>query len=241
MRFIVSLIILPAILLITGCAEVLSQIAHSGHQGERGLTSEEIIRGLKEALIVGAGNTAEATSKTDGFYKNDLIRIPFPQEAVKVKTTLEDIGLGSLTRDFEQALNRAAEEASKRALPIFKDAVMNMTISDGMSILRGDDNAATEYLRKSTSDALTAEFSPVVQRAVQAVEVTKYWNPIVSAYNRTTLLTGERAVNPDLDKYITEKTLEGLFRMIEIEEKKIRKDPVARVTDILKRVFGSVS
>ena len=241
MRFIVSLIILPAILLITGCAEVLSQIAHSGHQGERGLTSEEIIRGLKEALIVGAGNTAKATSKTDDFYKNDLIWRPVPQEAVKVKTTLEDIGLGSLTRDFEQALNRAAEEASKRALPIFKDAVMNMTISDGMSILRGDDNAATEYLRKSTSDALTAEFSPVVQRAVQAVEVTKYWNPIVSAYNRTTLLTGERAVNPDLDKYITEKTLEGLFRMIEIEEKKIRKDPVARVTDILKRVFGSVS
>lgn len=233
-------IILSAILLLTGCAEVLNQFAQSAAKGQApGLTTEEIIRGLKEALVVGAGNTTAATSKTNGFYKNPLIVIPFPPEAIKVKETVKSLGMDGLVKDFEESLNRAAEEASKKALPILKSAVMSMTINDAMGILKGADNAATEYLKRTTTGALTAEFSPVVKKAVDAVEVTKYWNPIASAYNKTTWLTGEKAVNPDLDKYITERTLDGLFVLVAAEEKRIRKDPVARVTDILKKVFGN--
>lgn len=232
-------VLISALLLLTGCAEVLNQFAQSAAKGQApGLTTEEIIRGLKEALVVGATNTVFETSKTDGFYKNPLIVIPFPPEAIKVKKTVEDLGLKSIVKDFEESLNRAAEEASKKALPILKSAVMKMTINDAMGILKGADNAATEYLKRTTSAALTAEFTPVVKNAVETVEVTKYWNPIVTAYNKTTWLTGEKAVNPDLDKYITQKALDGMFLLIAKEELKIRKDPVARVTDILKKVFG---
>ncbi|MFO7811153.1 MAG: DUF4197 domain-containing protein [Candidatus Delongbacteria bacterium] len=235
-------IILPALVLLTGCAEVLNQLAQSTAKGQApGLSTEEIIRGLKEALVVGATNTVFETSKTGGFYKNPLIVIPFPPEAIKVKETVKSLGMDGLVKDFEESLNRAAEEASKKALPILKNAVMNMTINDAMGILKGADNAATEYLKRKTSAALTTEFTPVVKNAVETVEVTKYWNPIATAYNKTTWLTGEKTVNPDLDKYITQKTLEGMFKLIAIEEKKIREDPVARVNDILKRVFGTVS
>jgi hypothetical protein len=136
-------------------------------------------------------------------------------------------------------MNRAAEEASKKALPIFKNAIANMSISDGMGILRGSNTAATEYLKAKTRGALAAEFSPVVQNAVQTVNVTKYWNPITSMYNRTTLLTGEAAVNTNLDQYITEKALDGLFSLIAEEELKIRQNPAARASDILKKVFGA--
>ncbi len=242
MKKFTMVIILPALVLLTGCAEVLNQLAQSTAKRQApGLSTEEIIRGLKEALVVGATNTVFETSKTDGFYKNPLIVIPFPPEAIKVKETVKSLGMDGLVKDFEESLNRAAEDASKKALPILKSAVMNMTINDAMGILKGADNAATEYLKRTTSAALTAEFTPVVKNAVETVEVTKYWNPIASAYNKTTWLTGEKAVNPDLDKYITQKALDGMFKLIAIEEKKIRKDPVARVTDILKKVFGSVS
>jgi hypothetical protein len=236
------IILTLTIFLLTGCAEVLNQLAQSAAKGKSpGLTTQEIIRGLKEALVVGATNAVFETSKTDGFYKNPIIVIPFPPEAIKVKETVISLGMNGLVKDFEASLNRAAEEASKKALPILKNAVMNMTINDAMGILKGSDDAATEYLKRKTSAALTAEFTPVVKNAVESVEVTKYWNPIASAYNKTTWLTGEKAVNPDLDKYITQKALDGMFKLIAIEEKKIRKDPVARVTDILKKVFGTVS
>lgn len=226
-----------------GCVEVMKQIPVGNGPGilssGGGLTSDEIISGLKEALVVGAMNSTSLTSKTDGFNLNPLIRIPFPPEAMKVKTTVEQLGFTNLTKDFEQSLNRAAEEASKKALPIFKDAILNMSIMDGLGILRGPDNAATEYLKSKTRNALVSEFTPVVKNAVQTVDVTKYWGPIASVYNKTTLLTGESQVNPDLDQYITQKALDGLFYMIAQEEMKIRENPAARATDILKKVFGS--
>jgi hypothetical protein len=240
MKKLYVVICVSALVLLSGCAEILNQLAQSAAKGERGLSTEEVVRGLKEALVVGAANSTSLTSKEDGFFKNPLIVIPFPPEAIKVKKTVEDMGLKDIVKDFERSMNRAAEKASEKALPILKNAVMNMTFSDAMGILRGADNAATEYLRRTTSDALRTEFTPVVKSAVEAVEVTKYWNPIVSAYNKTTWLTGEKAVNPDLDKYITQKALDGMFVLIAKEELKIRRDPVARVTDILKKVFGSV-
>ena len=221
------------------CADMLNQIP-TLTTTNGGLTKEEIIKGLKEALVVGATNSSSSASKVDGFNLNTLIRIPFPPEAIKVKNTVDNLGLSDLTKDFVKSLNRAAEEGSKKALPIFKNAILNITINDGIKILRGPDNAATEYLKSKTKDALTAEFTPVVNNALQTVNVTKYWTPIASAYNKTTILTGEKAVNPNLSEYVTQKTLDGLFTLIAAEEKKIRKDPVARVSDILKKVFGSI-
>jgi hypothetical protein len=231
-------------LMLVGCVDTLKQFSldkflDTGSSAGSGLTKDEIISGLKEALIVGAMNSTALTSKTDGVNLNPQIRIPFPQEALKVKTTVEKMGAKNLVKDFELSMNRAAEEASKKALPIFKNAIANMSISDGMGILRGSNTAATEYLKAKTRGALAAEFSPVVQNAVQTVNVTKYWNPITSMYNRTTLLTGEAAVNTNLDQYITEKALDGLFSLIAEEELKIRQNPAARASDILKKVFGA--
>ncbi|MEI7945518.1 MAG: DUF4197 domain-containing protein [bacterium] len=239
-----ALSVLLSCLMLVGCVDALKniqldQVLNIGSSAGSGLTSDEIIRGLKEALIVGAVNSTALTSKTDGFNLNPLIRIPFPQEAIKVKTTVEKLGSKSLVKDFELSMNRAAEEASKKALPIFKNAILNMSISDGISILRGSNNAATEYLRAKTQNALVSEFSPVVKNAVETVNVTKYWTPITSVYNRTTLLTGEPLVNTNLDQYITQKALDGLFSLIAQEELKIRENPAARASDILKKVFGS--
>ena len=137
---------------------------------------------------------------------------------------------------FELTLNRAAEEAAKEAAPIFIDAVKNMSISDGFAILKGDSTAATEYLREKTSAQLKVKFKPVIHNAIEKVEVTKYWNPIITTYNKIPFV---EKMNPDLEEYVTQKAMDGLFLMLAQEEAKIRKDPAARVTDLLKRVFGN--
>lgn len=201
-----------------------------------GLTNDEVISGLKEALSVGAKNSGDMGSKLDGFYKNPAIFIPWPQEAIKMKEKLSQLGFDGKIQEFEQSLNRAAEEASKQAAPIFVDAVKNMTIADGMGILRGGDTAATHYLREKTTAQLTDKFRPVVKDAITKVNVTKYWEPLVSKYN---MIPGVQKQNPDLEAYVTGRAVNGLFKLVLDEEKKIRKDPVARVTDILKKVFGS--
>ncbi len=199
-------------------------------------TNGEVINGLKEALTVGTNNSTALASKTDGFLGNSRIRIPFPEEAIKVKNTLNDLGMQAQVQKFEETINRAAEEAAKDAAPIFVDAVKGMSIGDGFKILNGADNAATQYLQDKTSDPLKEKFKPVVQNAISKVEVTKYWNPLITTYNK--IPTVEK-MNPDLDEYITLKAMQGLFTLIADEELKIRKDPVARVTDLLKKVFGS--
>jgi len=245
MKKIIVLTISLSCLMLVSCVEILKQIpvkqsTSIGSKTSSSLTSNEIISGLKEALIVGAINSTALTSKTDGFNLNSLIRIPFPPEAIKVKNTVEQLGFTNLVNDFELSLNRSAEEASKKALPIFKDAIVNMSISDGIGILRGPNNAATDYLKAKTQNALVSEFTPVVKNAIQTVDVTKYWTPIASVYNTSTLLTGESQVNPNLDQYITQKALDGLFCLIAQEELKIRENPAARASEILKKVFGSI-
>jgi hypothetical protein len=229
--------------LLTGCAELNALIpavrSTLSTASSSGLTNDEIIAGLKEALSVGATNSTSLASKTDGFNLNSFIRIPFPPEAVKVRDAAVKVGLTNLVNDFETSLNRAAEEAAKTALPIFKNAVFSMTISDALGILRGSNYAATEYLKSRTQSALVTEFSPIVNRAIQSVNVTKYWSPLASAYNKTTVLTGGPQVNPNLDQYVTQKALDGLFYLIGQEEQKIRVNPAARVTEILRKVFGA--
>ena len=185
---------------------------------------------------MGTNNSTSIASKFNGYYNNPLIRIPFPPDAQKVKTVVEGLGMKSQVDKFVETLNRAAEEAAKEAAPIFINAITSMTIADGFQILKGPDDAATSYLRRTTTAPLTSKFRPVVKRAIEKVEVTKYWNPIISKYNQVPFVT---KINPDLDAYVTDKGLQGLFTLIANEEKKIRKNPAARVTDLLRRVFGN--
>jgi len=205
------------------------------------LTNDEVISGLKEALQVGIKNSVELTSITDGFLKNETIRLPFPQDAIKVKEKAIEFGLSGQVEKFETTLNRAAEEATKEALPIFKDAILTMSAQDGFTILKGGDGAATKFLKDQTTAKLVAAFSPKVKEATSKVKLTESWTPIINRYNQAMTLTGGQKLNPDLDAYITEKAITGLFFMVEKEENKIRKDPTARVTDILMRVFGSIT
>ena len=204
------------------------------------LTNEEVISGLKEALNVGIKNAVNLSSVTDGFLKNDVIRLPFPPDAIKVREKAMNFGLSKQVTTFEETLNRAAEEATKKALPIFVDAIKNVSVSDGFTILKGGDGAATKFLKSQTSNQLVIAFAPVVKEATTKVQLTAYWNPIITRYNSAMTLSGGQKLDPDLDAYITQKAIDGLFYLVEIEENKIRKDPIARVSDILVKVFGSL-
>lgn len=199
------------------------------------LTSEEIIKGLKEALTVGATNSVTSASKVDGFLKNTKIKIPFPADAKAMETKLRSLGMGTQCDKFIQSINRGAEEAVKSAAPIFIDAITNLTITDGLTILKGSNDAATKYLKDNTTASLKLKFKPIVQTALKKVEVTKYWNPLVSKYNKLPFVT---KVNPNLDDYVTGKAIDGLFKLITEQELLIRTDVNSRISDILKKVFG---
>jgi hypothetical protein len=204
------------------------------------LTNDEVIAGLREALQLGIKNSVSLTSVTDGFLKNSEIRLPFPPDAQKVRDKALEWKLDGQVEKFETTLNRAAEEASKEALPIFADAIKNMSVQDGFAILNGGDGAATKFLEDNTSTKLVAAFSPKVKEATSKVKLTEYWNPIITKYNNAMTLTGGQKLNPDLDAYITQKAIDGLFLMVSKEENKIRKDPAAQVTALLSKVFGSL-
>ncbi len=206
--------------------------------GASGLTNDEVIAGLKEALGKGAEKSVQSGSALDGFWKNDRIRIPFPPEAEKMKSTLTGIGMTKQVEEFELTMNRAAEEAAKEALPVLKDAVLGMSVGDGFAILKGDDHAATSYLTERTSVTLTERFKPIVARATQKVALASYWTPLANGYNKAGMFTGAKAVDPDLDAHVTQKAIDGLFSLIADEEARIRKDPLARTSDLLQRVFG---
>jgi hypothetical protein len=206
-------------------------------KGGGSLSNEEIISGLKEALSIGAQNGATKLSAVDGFFANAAIKVLMPPEAKKVESTLRSVGMGKLVDDAILSMNRAAEEASKSAAPIFVDAVKKMSFQDAMGILRGADTAATGYLRSKTLPALTSAFRPVIETALQKTNATKHWTDLITAYNK--LPTTFNKINPDLSAFVTERSLSGLFYQVAQEEQKIRKDPAARVTETLKKVFGS--
>src|SRR5215831_7775500 len=198
------------------------------------LSNADIVAGLKEALTVGAQNSAAKLSATDGFFANAAIKVLMPPEAKKVESTLRSVGMGNLVDKAILSMNRAAEDASKSAAPIFVDAIKSMSINDALGILKGSDTAATSYLRGKTISPLTTAFHPVIDSALQKTEATKYWKNVFDAYNK--LPTTIKKVNPDLTGYVTERALGGMFFQVAQEEQKIRKDPAARVTDILKKV-----
>jgi Protein of unknown function (DUF4197) len=207
--------------------------------GGSGLTNDEVIAGLKEALGKGAEQSVSRGSALDGYWKNDRIRIPFPPEAEKMKSTLTGIGMSKQVDEFELTMNRAAEEAAKEALVVLKDAVTGMSVGDGFAILKGGDNAATNYLTEKTTTTLTERFRPIVESATKKVALASYWTPLANGYNKAGMFTGAKAVDPDLDAYVTQKAITGLFVLIGEEEARIRKDPLARTSDLLKRVFGA--
>jgi hypothetical protein len=234
-------IVLPALILgfAVSCEvldEATSVITQPTGTTTQALTNGEVISGLKEALNVGIQNSVNLTSVTDGFLGNADIRLPFPPDAIKIKEKAISWGLQEQVTKIETTLNRAAEEATKEALPIFKDAILNMSIQDGFAILNGGNGAATKYLKDNTKDKLAVAFSPKVQAAIEKVKLTEYWNPVATRYNQAMAISGGQKIETDLNKYVTD----GLFHMVEIEENKIRLDPMARVSDILVKVFGSI-
>lgn len=241
-----ALFFFSSILPLTGCGQIdeLKEASDEAQEEVMGddegkkLSEEEIVKGLKDALEVGAEESVDLASQKDGFNGTPRIRIPFPPEAKEVKEKALEMGMDQKVEKFEKTMNRAAEKASEKAKDIFVDAIKNMTVKEGRKILEGDTNAATKYLRNNTYDQLFTEFKPIVEDANDEVELTRYWDPLAKAYNKSTMMTGKDEVNPDLDEYVTERAIDGLFVLIAEKEAEIREDPVARVTDILKKVFG---
>ena len=199
------------------------------------LNNDDIINGLKEALTVGAGNGTSKLSAADGFFKDAAVKILMPDEAKKVEQKLRSIGMGKQVDNAILSMNRAAEDAAKSATPIFLNAIKGITIQDGLSILRGGDFAATDYLKARTVAQLTESFRPQIEQSLQKVDATRHWKTVSSTYNT---FSAEK-INTDLTAYVTEKALAGIFYQLGLEEQKIRKDPMARTTDLLKKVFAN--
>lgn len=202
---------------------------------ETPLTTAEIASGLKEALIKGAVNGSKTVSALDGYYKNPTIKILFPPEAQKVEQKLRDLGMGNLVDDLVEKVNHSAEDAAKEAAPIFKKAVTSMTITDAMNILMGENTAATDYLKRTTSNELYSSFEPVIVKHLNKRGALDSWTKVVTRYNKIPFV---QKVNPSLQNHVTNKAVDGLFHMIAKEETLIRKDPIQRTTEILKKVFA---
>jgi hypothetical protein len=199
-------------------------------------SNEEAAAGIREALINGTENSVNLVSAVDGYFGNPKIKIPFPPEAQQVEQKLRAFGLGSKVDEAIVTMNRAAENAAKDIQPIFVSAIKSMSISDAIGIVKGDDHAATEYLRKTTSDPLFIKIKPVVEKSLEEVDATRYWDDLINTYNAFPFV---KKMNPDLAEYVTEKAISGLFVMVALEEEKIRKDPLARTSELLQKVFGN--
>lgn len=229
------LISLCLIFLISSCTVQQIQQTLGDYLETDELSTEQVISGLKEALVKGAGTSVAEASKANGFLGNPKIKIPFPPEVQKVEDKLRSIGLGSQVDQFVETLNHGAEEAAKEAKPIFVNAIKQMTVQDAWGILKGSDNAATHYLEDKTSPDLKAKFQPVIKRALDKTSATKYYSDLVNTYNKIPFV---EKVNPNLDAYATDRALTGLFTLVANEERNIRANPAARTTELLQKVFA---
>lgn len=232
-KTVIILSLFLALFTMSGCAE-LQQVA-SQYPGLNSPSTLEIASGLKEALNNGISKQVSKLTATDGFFKNEAVKILLPAELQKVDKTLRGIGLSSLADEGLKVLNRAAENAVKEATPIFVDAVQKMTFNDAKNILLGNDSAATSYLQNTTSTALYGKFSPVVQSSLAKVGADKVWTQIITKYNSVPLVS---KVNPDLKDYVTNEAMKGVFKMVAVEEKEIRNNINARSSALLKKVFA---
>ena len=204
-------------------------------QGTQELSNLEIASGLREALNMGIEKQVSKLTQTDGFFKNELVKIVLPEELQKVDKTLRDIGLDNLADEGIKVLNRAAEDAVSEATPIFVEAVKGISFDDARKILLGNDDAATQYLSDVTRTTLYHKFHPVIEKSLHKVGAVRIWNNLITKYNNIPLTND---VNPDLTDYVTEESLDGVYTMISIEEKEIRTKVSARTTDLLRKVFG---
>lgn len=227
-------ILLLCALTFFSCAE-MQQIAAQLPQTNGVLGNADIANGLKEALNNGIDKQVSKLTKTDGFFKNEAVKILLPDELKMVDSRLRAMGLSSLADEGLKVLNRAAEDAVKEATPIFVDAVKQMTFNDAKNILMGNETAATSYLQNTTSNALYSKFNPVIKNSFAKVGADKVWENIISKYNSIPLV---KKVNPDLTDYTTKEAMEGVFKMIAVEEKEIRTNLSARSSDLLKKVFA---
>lgn len=227
-----KIINISLVLLLTSCAE-LQQFANDSLQKSQ-VTNLEISTGLKQALELGVTEQVSMLTQPDGFFQNEMVRILLPDDLQRVDSGLRSIGLGNLVDEGLRVLNKAAEEAVSEATPIFVEAIKQMTFQDARGILMGDQNAATAYLKRTTQEALYQKFEPVIQSNFNKVGANEIWTNIIDRYNRIPLVT---RVNPNLTQYVTEEALNGVYTMIEVEEKEIRSSVNARSTDLLRRVF----
>ncbi|MFO7720712.1 MAG: DUF4197 domain-containing protein [Gillisia sp.] len=229
-----KLLLLLLIPVLTGCAE-LQDIANQMPGGGYGISNAEIAAGLQQALDQGIDKQVTKLTQEDGFFKNELVRITLPPELQKVDKTLRDVGLSSLADEGLRVLNRAAEDAVKEATPIFVSAVKEITFTDARNILLGNNTAATTYLSQKTEQQLYSKFNPVITNSLDRVGATQVWTNIIDRYNALPLTA---KVNPDLSDYVTKEALNGVYKMIAIEEQEIRTNLASRTTQILKRVFA---
>jgi hypothetical protein len=230
LAFLVIVLVPPAY---AGLMDDLMKGAGMGQKSGPG--NDQIIAGLKEALSIGTGNAVTATSKPDGYFGNQAIKILMPEKIQKVANALGKVGYQKEVDDFVLSMNRAAEKAAPQAKAIFIDAIHQMTVEDARKILDGGDTAATEYFKAKTSGKLYEAFQPIVSSSMNEVGTTRSYKEMMGKY---TALPFASAESLDLDRYVTNKGLDGLFYLVGQEEIKIRKDPAARVTDLLKTVFG---
>ena len=225
-----ALLILMTALSFSGCVELQQIVAATGEP-----SNAEISSGLKEALNIGISTGADKLSATDGYYKS-IYKILLPAEARKVTDKLRVIpGYSNLEDKLIEKINRGAEDAATKAKPIFVNAIRNMSISDVLNVLMGPDDAATTYLKKATYSSLYGEFHPVIVNSLNKFNALSLWSDAVNAYNNLPLVNH---VNPNLDQYVTDQALDGLFKMVANEEKEIRRNPVKRVTELLRKVFA---
>jgi hypothetical protein len=235
MRKICILIIMAIVSLQNTDAQLLKNAKKFINSNTGGLTEKDAADGIKEALVNGTGESVKFVSAVNGYWGNPDIKIPFPQEAKEMESKLRKIGMGKKVDQFNESMNRAAEKAASDAKPIFIAAIKGMTVKDAINIVRGENNAATMYLKKTTSPELNKAFQPTIKTSLDDVSAIKYWGDLVSTYNKIPLV---KKMNPNLTEYVTGKAIDGLFVMIAREELKIRQDPMARTSELLKKVFG---
>jgi hypothetical protein len=233
MRLMTTKIVAVVALTAIGCINAGTIGEMLGDDGA--LDEATVAAGLKEALEIGTERATASTSKFDGFYGNALIRIALPQQYDGVANTLRKLGMGSYVDDFERSMNRAAERASGEAVDVFWPVIKQMSITDAFGILNGGETAATDYFRRTTSATLTARFQPIVIASMEEVGVYNIYNDLVAKYNQLPIDKPEAI---DIDDYVTDRTVNGIFIVLEGEEKRIREDPVARTTELLKKVFA---
>ncbi len=233
---IVFLVLGLSLITINSNAQFLKNARKFIESNTSGLSEDEAARGIKEALEKGTNKGVEIVSKTDGYFGDPEIKIPFPPDAKEIESKLRAVGLGNKVDEVILTINRAAEDAANEAKPIFVAAIRNMSINDAINIVKGEEDAATRYLEKNTSVQLNAKFQPVIKKSLDKVEATKHWEEVINAYNKIPFV---KKMNPDLTAYVTQKAIDGLFVMIAKEEKQIRENPMERTTELLKKVFGS--